>query len=143
MQVGDGGPPTLRRAVAGQLVREVIATFAESDIREDPIDIGIRPRHVRPEANVLGRRKPGEQVEALEDEADRAAPELEQVLRLAPEIRRPATVTVPDVASSSAPTRLSRVVFPLPDGPRTTTNSPSSTSRSTPASAVTLTPSSS
>jgi hypothetical protein len=63
--------------------------------------------------------------------------------RFAPEILCPATVTVTAVASSSAPIRLSRVVFPLPDGPRTTANSPSSISRSTPASAVTLTPPSS
>ena len=39
---------------------------------------------------------------------------------MAPVIFLPATVTVPAVAVSSAPTRLSRVVFPLPDGPSTT-----------------------
>src|SRR5690554_763890 len=53
----------------------------------------------------------------------------------------PATSTVPAVGRSSAPMMLSSVVLPQPDGPASDVNSPSSTSRSTPRSACTGTPS--
>ena len=43
-------------------------------------------------------------------------------------IRRPATVTVPAVGRSSPATRLSRVDFPLPEGPMTAATSPAVTS---------------
>lgn len=59
--------------------------------------------------------------------------------RVVPDTRRPATMTSPDVATSSAPMMFRSVVFPLPEGPSTTTNSPSSISRSASARAVTVT----
>ena len=43
-------------------------------------------------------------------------------------IRRPATVTVPSVGRSSPAMRLSRVDFPLPEGPMTAATSPVATS---------------
>ena len=46
---------------------------------------------------------------------------------------------VPSVGESSAPIMFSRVVLPLPEGPRTTMNSPRSIRRSTPSRAVTVT----
>src|SRR5581483_12471807 len=50
---------------------------------------------------------------------------------------RPSKETVPDVIVSRPATMRSAVVLPQPDGPTSTTNSPSPTSRSSPASAVT------
>ncbi len=47
--------------------------------------------------------------------------------------------TRPSVGESSAPIMFNNVVLPLPDGPRTTANSPRSTLRSTASSAVTVT----
>ena len=51
----------------------------------------------------------------------------------------PAIVTVPSVGESSAPIMFRRVVLPLPEGPRTTVNSPGFTSSVTSSSAVTVT----
>ena len=52
---------------------------------------------------------------------------------------RPPTETLPAVGVSSAPMMFSSVVFPLPEGPSTTTNSPSDTCSSTSSSARTTT----
>ncbi len=51
----------------------------------------------------------------------------------------PSTVTVPALGVSTQPTRLSKVVLPLPDGPAMARNSPSATSRVTPRKAGTTT----
>ena len=50
---------------------------------------------------------------------------------------RPAMTMWPSVGESSAPMRFSSVVFPLPDGPSTTMNSPRPTFSVTSSSAVT------
>src|SRR5438105_38974 len=55
------------------------------------------------------------------------------------EVLFPATSTVPLVATSTQPIRLSRVVLPLPDGPAMEMNSPLCTSSDTPRSAGTTT----
>lgn len=52
----------------------------------------------------------------------------------------PAITTRPAVGTSRAPMMLSSVVFPLPDGPSTTANSPSLTRRFTPSRARTSSP---
>jgi hypothetical protein len=44
-------------------------------------------------------------------------------------IRRPATVTVPELGRSSPAIRFSRVDLPLPEGPMTATTSPAATPR--------------
>ena len=49
----------------------------------------------------------------------------------------PRIATRPSVGESRAPIMLSSVLFPLPEGPSTTMNSPASTRRSAPSSAVT------
>jgi hypothetical protein len=50
---------------------------------------------------------------------------------------RPATTTRPSVGESRAPIMFRSVVFPLPDGPSTTTNSSAATLNETSASATT------
>ena len=62
------------------------------------------------------------------------------VLRRASPIFLPSTTSSPAVGTSSAPSRLSSVVLPLPDGPTSARNSPFATSRSTPRSARTSWP---
>ncbi len=54
------------------------------------------------------------------------------------EISCPLKLKYPDVGSSIAPIRFSRVVFPDPDGPHTATNSPSSICKVTPLKAWTI-----
>ncbi len=56
-------------------------------------------------------------------------------LSLRVSIRRPATVTAPEVGRSRPAMRLSSVDFPLPDGPMTATTSPAATPMLTSASA--------
>ena len=51
---------------------------------------------------------------------------------------RPAMTIRPSVTVSRAPMRFSSVVLPLPDGPRTTMNSPRPMSSVTSSSAVTM-----
>ena len=53
---------------------------------------------------------------------------------------RPATTIRPELGVSSAPTRFSSVVLPLPEGPSTTTNSFSDTHSATASNAVTVLP---
>ena len=55
------------------------------------------------------------------------------------EVSLPAIATLPDEGVSTHPMRLSRVVFPEPEGPAMERNSPSSTSSDTPRSAGTET----
>jgi hypothetical protein len=78
----------------------------------------------QPELDVLERGQRAEQVVLLEDEADPPAHALERRRLRAPRSSSPSTRTLPSCAERSAPTRVSSVVLPEPEGPVTMTISP-------------------
>ena len=81
---------------------------------------------------------PGNRLKVWNTNATVARRYANSACRLAPLMSRPSMITRPLVGTSSAPMMLSTVVFPLPDGPRTTVNSPAPTDRLTSSSAVTV-----
>ena len=97
-----------------------------------------RPRAagVSADLDVLERRQRRDQVELLEDEAERAQPQLgELAVAQRRRGRVPRRRRVPELGRSSAPSSCSSVVLPEPLGPSSATNSPASISRSMPSSA--------
>ena len=115
---------------ARELVRPVTQAIGEAHrgqrlFRPSP---ALRARHaVDPQRvlDVLERGEDGQQVERLEHEAELSPPRGASSRAWVSEARSaPAKRTWPSSGSSRQPRRFRRLVFPLPEGPATTTNSP-------------------
>ena len=74
--------------------------------------------------DVLERGQRRDQVELLEDEAERVQPQLGQLAVAETPRSRPSKKTLPALGRSSAPSSCSSVVLPDPLGPSSATNSP-------------------
>lgn len=142
-----GGAPASARATGHALpltAREVaglaLVLVGEPHLREQAVSLGLggAPRvaaQLEQRADVLGGGERRQQVMGLEDEPDVREAQARQggVFRLRDVlVKQPRS---PPVAVSTRPIN-SSVVFPLPDGPESMTNSPGRTAKSTPFSAV-------
>ena len=138
-RAGDRHPLLL---AAGELVREVLAagpsptrsSIWAATSRASPWPLTSAPNSTFSSAVSAGKRLKVWKMKltARRRKAKRSA-------RDAPLMSSPPIRIVPSLGESRAPIMLSRVVLPLPEGPRTTMNSPRSIRRSTSSRAVTVT----
>ena len=114
---------------AGELVGVVVDLRLEADEADDlrhlAADLGARGAdHLQGVGDVVVDRAVGQQLEVLEDGADRggaaAAPSMSEIRSMS----RPAIITLPLAASTSRISILIRVDLPQPVGPTTKANSP-------------------
>ena len=108
---------------AGELLGTLVRVLAEAhglEHRVGPaLQLGARgaPGDAQAELHVLRRGQRAEQVVLLEDEADAPAHVLERACACAPSSSWPSTRRLPSCGARSAPTSVSSVVLPEPDGP--------------------------
>ena len=124
---------------AGHVRRQVVGALGEPHLAEH-LQRLLAPAADRRELDldVLDRRQRRDQVELLEDEAERAEPQRRELAVRKLARSRPSKKDVPALGRSSAPSSCSSVVLPEPLGPSSARNSPASISRSIPSSARTV-----
>ena len=118
-RAGDRDPLLL---AARELRRAVVATLGEADAldhRLDPVAVGLAAGELEAELDVLLRGQDREQVEGLEDEADRVAAQPGERAIVHVVMSRPSISTLPESGRSRPASTCMSVDLPEPEGPMT------------------------